>query len=60
MHDGFGHKVADGFVDNAHVGVHQVPDCFHLAFQLRVHAARLVHLAVLAMGMDGIGIIIDL
>lgn len=37
MHDGFGNQVSDALVDNAHVGVHQVPDGLHLPLQLRVH-----------------------
>lgn len=37
MHDGLGHEVPDAFVDNSHVGVHQVADGLHFALQLRVH-----------------------
>lgn len=37
MHDGFGHEVPDAFVDNSHIGVHQVADGLHFPLQLRVH-----------------------
>lgn len=37
IHDGLGHEVSDGFVDDADVRVHQVTDGFHLPLQLRVH-----------------------
>lgn len=36
VHDGLGHEVADGLVDDADVGVHQVPDGLHLLLQLGV------------------------
>ncbi len=37
MHDALGHEVADAFVDDGHVGVHQIPDGLHLPLQLRIH-----------------------
>lgn len=37
MHDGLGHEVPDALVDDADVGVHQVPDGLYLSLQLRVH-----------------------
>lgn len=37
VHDGLGHKVSDGLVDDADVRVHQVADGLHLPLQLRVH-----------------------
>lgn len=40
MHDGLGHEVSDGLVDNADVGVHEVADGLHLPFQLRIHGHR--------------------
>lgn len=43
VHDGLRHEIADGLVDDAHVGVHQVADGFHLPLQLGVHG---VHEAV--------------
>ena len=30
VHDGLGHEVADGLVDDADVGIHQVADRLHL------------------------------
>lgn len=42
MHDGLGHQVADGLVDDGHVGVDQVTDGLHLPLQLRVHAVHYV------------------
>lgn len=46
VHDGLGHEITDGLVDNAHVGVHQVADGLHLPLQLGVHG---VHEAVRAV-----------
>lgn len=43
VHDGLRHEIADGLVDDAHVGVDQVADGFHLPLQLGVHG---VHEAV--------------
>lgn len=40
VHDCLRHEVSDGFVDNCHVGIHQVPDRFHLSLQLRVHGVH--------------------
>lgn len=40
MHDGLGHQVSYGLVDDAHVGVHQVSDGLHLPLQLRVHGVH--------------------
>ena len=40
VHDGLGHQVADGLVDDGHVGVHQVPNGLHLPLQLRIHAVH--------------------
>lgn len=40
VHDGFGHQVAHGLVDDGHVGVDQVADGLHLTLQLRVHAVH--------------------
>lgn len=40
VHDCLRHEVSDGFVDNCHVGIHQIPDCFHLSLQLRVHGVH--------------------
>lgn len=40
MHDGLGHEVSDGFVDDADVRIDQVADGFHLSLQLRVHGER--------------------
>lgn len=37
VHDGLGHEVSDGLVDDADVWVHKVADGLHLPFQLRVH-----------------------
>lgn len=37
VHDGLGHEVPDGLVDDGHVGVHQVTDGLHLPLQLGVH-----------------------
>ena len=37
MHDGLGHEVSDGFVDDADVRIHQVANGFHLPLQLGVH-----------------------
>lgn len=40
VHDGLRHQVADGLVDDGHVGVNQVADGLHLPLQLRVHAVH--------------------
>lgn len=40
VHDCLRHEVSDGFVDNCHVGIHQVPDRFHLSLQLRIHGVH--------------------
>lgn len=37
VHNALGHKVTDAFVDDGHVGVHQVADGLHLPLQLRIH-----------------------
>jgi len=37
VHDCFGYQISDTFVDNRHVGVHQISNCLHLSLQLRVH-----------------------
>lgn len=37
VHDGLGHEVCDGLVDDVDVGVHEVADGLHLPLQLRVH-----------------------
>lgn len=37
VHDGLGHEVSDGLVDDADVGVHEVADGLHLPLQLGVH-----------------------
>lgn len=36
MHNGLWHYVLDGLIDDAHVGVNQVTDGFHLTLQLGV------------------------
>lgn len=36
VHDGLWHQVLEGLVDDAHVGVHQAANGFHLTLQLRV------------------------
>lgn len=41
-HNAFGNMVSLSFVDNLHVGFHQVPDGLHLSFQLRVHRAHVI------------------
>ena len=46
VHDGLGHQVTDGLVDDGHVRVDQVTNGLHLPLQLRVHA---VHEAVRAI-----------
>lgn len=40
VHDGLGHEVPDGLVDDADVRVHQVADGLHLALQLWIHGHR--------------------
>lgn len=48
MHDCFWYQVSDCFGDNAHVGVDQIADGFHLTLQRGIHAARhLIDLAIL-------------
>lgn len=42
VHDGLRHQVADGLVDDGHVGVNKVADGLHLPLQLRVHAVHQV------------------
>lgn len=37
MHDGLGHEVPYGLVDDGHVGIHKVPDGLHLPLELRIH-----------------------
>lgn len=37
VHDGLGHEVSDGLVDDADVRVHEIADGLHLPLQLRVH-----------------------
>lgn len=46
MHDGLRHQVADGLVDDGHVGVNQVTNGLHLPLQLRVHAVHYVVRAI--------------
>lgn len=41
-HNAFGNMVSLSFVDNLHVGFHQVPDGLYLSFQLRVHRAHVI------------------
>ena len=47
MHDGLRHQVADGLVDDGHVGVDQVTNGLHLPLQLRIHAVHEVVGAIL-------------
>lgn len=37
-HDRFGHQISRRLGHNAHVGIHQVADRFHLPLELGVHA----------------------
>lgn len=37
VHDGLGHEVSDGLVDDTDVRVHEVADGLHLPLQLWVH-----------------------
>lgn len=37
VHDCFRYQVSDTFVDNRHVGVHQISNRLHLSLQLGVH-----------------------
>lgn len=37
MHDCFWYQISDAFVDNRHVGVHEIANCLHLSLQLGVH-----------------------
>lgn len=47
VHDGLGHEVSDGLINDADVRVHQVADGLHLPLQLWVHGhgvARIHHI----------------
>jgi len=46
VHDCFRYQVSDTFVDNRHVGVHQISNRLHLSLQLGVHW-KIVRLAIL-------------
>lgn len=51
MHDGLGHEVPYGLVDDGHVGIHKVPDGLHLPLELRIHR---VHEAIRAALLTGV------
>jgi hypothetical protein len=59
VHDSLGHEVSDGFVNDVHVGVHQVPYGLYLTLQLRVHRETITRTTTLPIhlvrgrGRDG-------